>query len=730
MLQGRVFAVVGVLAATAASVVGPSAVASAQGAGSNDGTTVSAACPPARAGVATCLSRVVHPAEATDGASSGARPSAAAPQASAPAGLSPVTLTTAYGFSGTNGGAGQTIALVDAYDDPTIAANLTSFSTQFGLPACTTTNGCFSKVNQTGGTTYPSVTSGWGLEISLDVEWAHALAPNAHILLVEASSSSYTNLFTAVTYASKHAQYVSMSWGGTEFAGETSLDADFAATPAVSFFAASGDSASEVIYPSTSPDVVSVGGTTLTVTATTHAWKSESAWSTAGGGCSTVEKATTAQKSFATYDQAGATCAGRRATPDVALDANPQSGVAVYDSKRLSTGAVGWIQVGGTSASTVFWAARSASAGAHVNTTYVYGANIPFYNVTSGSNGHPCEKGYNLCTGLGTWNTKKGTVNGAPVGALSFASAAQTLSAGKPSAAVTVHLSSPAPTGGVSVKLSTTSSGGVFSTSATGAFTRTLTVPVGAGGTGATVYYEDTVAGSPTLTAAASGWTTATQAETVQAGTLAKITVSPSSVSLGAGATQVFTASGADAYGNAVTAGFNPTWSTTTGGTLSAKSGTSTKLTAPSTAVSKGSVTATQGGVQGSATVTVVVTPAVKVSITAGATTRAGPRYQVPLTVKATGTTSGISGATVQLSVYSATCSGALVTTASGKTGTAGTVVFNFTTGSAGSFCAKATVTAAGYSQGTGTAGFVVSTTKVNAHSSQAGAVRLAVVKD
>ena len=265
-----------------------------------------------------------------------------------------MALTTAYGFSGTNGGAGETIALVDAYDDPTIAANLTSFSSQFGLPGCTTTNGCFSKVNQSGGTTYPAVTSGWGLEISLDVEWGHALAPLAHIMLVEATSSSYANLFTAVTYAAKHASYVSMSWGGTEFSGETTYDSDFAETPSVSFFAASGDSASEVIYPSTSPDVVSVGGTTLTITTTTDAWKSESAWSTAGGGCSTVEKPTTAQKAFSTYDQPGATCAGRRATPDVALDANPQSGVAVYDSKRLSTGLVGWIQVGGTSASTVF----------------------------------------------------------------------------------------------------------------------------------------------------------------------------------------------------------------------------------------------------------------------------------------------------------------------------------------------------------------------------------------
>ncbi len=725
MVQGRVFAALSVLAAGAAIAVAPTAGASTQGRAGGAAPTASVPCPPAPPGFATCLARVFMGSGPASGSSGSARSAdAAAPEAPAPgpSGLSPAALATAYDFSGTNGGAGETIAIVDAYDDPTIAANLSSFSSQFGLPACTTTNGCFTKVNQTGGTTYPSVTSGWGLEISLDVEWAHALAPSAHVMLVEANTSSEANLFTAVTYAAKHAQYVSMSWGGTEISGETTFDGDFALTPGVSFFAASGDSASSVIYPSTSPDVVSVGGTTLNVTAATSAWKSETAWSTAGGGCSQVEKATAAQKAFPTYDQAGATCAGKRATPDVALDANPSTGVSVYDSRKLSTGLSGWITVGGTSASTVMWAAHSASTGSHVNATYVYGANIPFYNVTSGSNGHPCEKGYSLCTGLGSWNTAEGSINGAPVGNLSFSTAPQTLTAGKPSAAVTVHLSSPAPAGGVSVKLSTTSSAGTFSSAPTGAFTRTLTVPVAAGSTGATAYYEDTVAGSPTLSATASGWTTATQNETVQPGTLAKITVSPSTVTLAAGATQVFTASGYDSYGNAVTNGFDPTWSTTTGGSLSTTSGATTKLTAPSTAVSKGSVSATQGAVSGSATVTVQVTPTVKVSITAGTTSRAGTRYKVPLTVKATGTSNtGIDGATVQLSVYGASCSGSPLASGSGRTGSAGTVVISYTTTAIGSYCAKATVTATGYSQGSATVQFAVAAVKVGVRSARTG---------
>ena len=227
------------------------------------------------------------------------------PESSSPTGLPPRAITTAYGFP-TTGGSGETIAIVDAYDAPTIAANLTSFSSQYSLPSCTTTNGCFTKVSQTGTNHYPPFTSGWALEISLDVEWAHALAPKAHVLLVEASSSSFTNLFVAITYAEQHAQYVSMSWGGTDFRGETNFDADFSAAPSVSFFASSGDTAKAVEYPAASPDVVSVGGTTLTLTKSTYAWKGESAWSTAGGGCSAFEKPSTAQRTYPTYDQAGA----------------------------------------------------------------------------------------------------------------------------------------------------------------------------------------------------------------------------------------------------------------------------------------------------------------------------------------------------------------------------------------------------------------------------------------
>ncbi|TMD30044.1 MAG: peptidase S8/S53 subtilisin kexin sedolisin, partial [Chloroflexi bacterium] len=160
---------------------------------------------------------------------------------SSPTGLSPATVKSAYGFpTSSTAGAGTTIAIVDAYDHPKIESDLAVFSTQFGLPACTTANGCFTKVDQNGGTSYPKRNAGWALEIALDVEWAHAIAPGARILLVEATSNSFTNLLAAEDYARTHAQYVSNSWGAAEFSGESSYDSHFSGS-GVSFFVSSGD---------------------------------------------------------------------------------------------------------------------------------------------------------------------------------------------------------------------------------------------------------------------------------------------------------------------------------------------------------------------------------------------------------------------------------------------------------------------------------------------------------
>ena len=315
-----------------------------------------------------------------------------------PTGLDPTTIKAVYGFStSATAGAGQTIAIVDAYDDPTAENDLNVFSAQYGLPACTTANLCFSKVNQTGGTKYPRTDAGWALEISLDVQWAHAIAPGAKILLVEASSNSFANLLAAVDYAKTHAQYVSNSWGGSEFSGEVSYDSHFVQS-GLSFFVSSGDAGLPADYPSASPNVISVGGTTLNFTNGT--FSSETGWSSGGGGCSLYETAAAAQSSFSQYGQVS--CAGKRATPDVSLDADPASGVSVYDSTRYQ-GQKGWWTVGGTSASSPMWAGRAAAAGVTVDAAYVYGAAITFRDITSGNNGAPCLVGYDLCSGRGSW---------------------------------------------------------------------------------------------------------------------------------------------------------------------------------------------------------------------------------------------------------------------------------------------------------------------------------------
>jgi subtilase family serine protease len=316
-----------------------------------------------------------------------------------PTGLSPSTIKSAYNFStSSTAGAGKTIAIVDAFDDPTAESDLAVFSSQFGLPECTTVNGCFSKVNQTGGTNYPRKDAGWALEISLDVQWAHAIAPGAKILLVEATTNSFANLLAAEDYAKTQANYVSNSWGASEFSGESSYDSHFSYS-GVSFFVSSGDSGLPADYPSASPNVISVGGTTLRFN-TNGTFNSETDWSGGGGGCSVYESATSAQSTFSQYGQVS--CGGKRATPDVSLDADPASGVSVYDSTRYQ-GQAGWFKVGGTSASAPMWAARSAVAGAVVNSAYVYSNAITYRDIISGNNGAPCMTGYDLCTGRGSW---------------------------------------------------------------------------------------------------------------------------------------------------------------------------------------------------------------------------------------------------------------------------------------------------------------------------------------
>ncbi len=276
-------------------------------------------------------------------------------------GYTPAQITAGYGLTGlTYGtaaadGTGQTIALVDAYNDPDIAADLATFSTAFGLATPNLT-----VVSQTGSTTaLPTTDADWAQEISLDVEWAHAIAPGAKLLLVEADSDSTDDLTAAVDYARTVAgvSVVSMSWGTTEFSDETSYDSYFT-TPSghtgVTFVAAAGDdgSADGAEWPAAAAGVVSVGGTTLTLS-TDGTYESETGWADGGGGASVYE----GEAAF----QYSAQRTGYRTTPDVAWDASVDTGVAVYDSVS-DDGSSGWLEFGGTSAGAPQWSALIAVA--------------------------------------------------------------------------------------------------------------------------------------------------------------------------------------------------------------------------------------------------------------------------------------------------------------------------------------------------------------------------------
>lgn len=268
-------------------------------------------------------------------------------------GLTPAQITHAYGLDAltfANGtvkadGAGETIALIEAFHDPYLASDLKTFDAATSLP-----DPALSVVNL--GTTQTN--DSWASEALLDVEWAHAIAPGAKILVVEANSETVPDLLAAVNVArnTPGVAAVSMSWGFTEFASETQYDLVFA-TPAghqgVSFFTASGDSGATggAEWPSSSPNVVSVGGTTLKLGAA-NSIAAESVWVGGGGGYSSFEAEPSYQQSFQSSRV--------RTTPDVTFDADPATGAVVY-STAPSTGIGSWQTIGGTSLGTPAWAA-------------------------------------------------------------------------------------------------------------------------------------------------------------------------------------------------------------------------------------------------------------------------------------------------------------------------------------------------------------------------------------
>jgi hypothetical protein len=305
-------------------------------------------------------------------------------------------------------GGSRAIALVDAFDDPTAAADLAAFSNQFDLPP-----GRLTVVYAQG--TQPALdpTGGFELEESLDIEWAHAMAPEARIFLVEAKNNSLTNLFSAAITASNLVAAagggeVSMSFGVGEFAQETQFDSIFT-TPSVVYFASSGDSPG-VGYPSASPNVVSAGGTTLSRDISSGELIDENTWQDAGSGVSQVEPRPTFQNGVAFLVGNG------RGTPDLSFDSNPNTGVWVYDSNPVL--GTGWFVVGGTSVAAPSLAGIVNAAGGFrsssqaENTEFYFGKANDFKDVTYGNCGLNigtfAGHGYDLCTGIGAVKTLRG----------------------------------------------------------------------------------------------------------------------------------------------------------------------------------------------------------------------------------------------------------------------------------------------------------------------------------
>ncbi len=353
-----------------------------------------------------------------------------------PIGYTPAQIRAAYGINNVvfgsiaGDGSGQTIAIVDAYDDPAFlnrtdpnfaSSDLAQFDQAFGLPDPPS----FTKYNETGQTTNlpgtdpagaGNVSGNWEMEIALDIEWAHAIAPAASIDLVEASNDTNNDdIFAAVATAARlpGVSVVSMSWGTPEYDGQQAVDSTFT-TPSghqgVTFIAATGDSGSPGYYPAYSPNVLAAGGTTLALGANNKV-VSENAWSGSGGGTSQSEPEPAYQQGFQDT--------GFRTIPDVAWNADPNTGVAMYDSYDNTDGMGDWYEIGGTSAAAPSWAGLIAIAdqgrmiegvktldGATQTLPAIYDApSADFRDVVQGSNGgFSAGPGYDEVTGRGTPN--------------------------------------------------------------------------------------------------------------------------------------------------------------------------------------------------------------------------------------------------------------------------------------------------------------------------------------
>jgi subtilase family serine protease len=357
--------------------------------------------------------------------------------------LTPADIRMAYNLDGL-GGKGI-IAIVDAYHYDKAWEHLNTFHGSYigppgsSFPKCdsvTSGTACFwqvyadSKGNPT--TQAPPVNCGWNQEAALDIEWAHAMAPNASIVLVEAQSNSNADLFSAVqlaagivaakvpvpsvagSVANANGGQVSMSWGGSEYAGEVNWDSVFQQSKAI-FIAASGDSGGKTIYPSASPWVIAAGGTTLNITTGTSPTVTETGWSGSGGGSSRYERRLGGTSDYQ-YSVAG-TVGTQRGVPDLSFDADPTTGVSVYGPTCQGTN-TGWMIFGGTSVSAPALAGiiNSAAAlnglAASTNDELWRIYKLPttaYRDITSGKAGSfTAGSGWDFVTGVGTPRTLNG----------------------------------------------------------------------------------------------------------------------------------------------------------------------------------------------------------------------------------------------------------------------------------------------------------------------------------
>jgi subtilase family serine protease len=522
---------------------------------------------------------------------------------STPSGLGPVALQSAY--LAPTGGAGQTVAIVDAYDDPYAESELATYRSQFGLPPCTTANGCFKKVNQNGAPSpLPPADSGWAVEIALDLAMVSAICPSCNILLVEATSNAWTDLGAAVNAAATFGPAaISNSWGGSESSSSTSYDSQYFNHPGILITVSSGDYGYGVEYPSSSKYVLAVGGTSLVASTSSRGW-AEAVWNGAGSGCSAYISKPSLQTDPG---------CSNRTVADVSAVADPNTGVAVY-----STYEGGWLIVGGTSAASPIVAAIFAAAGkTTLGTTFPYTHTSAFYDVTSGSNGS-CSPAY-LCTGQVGFDgpTGWGTPNGQLIAAssdvcqvFSVTFNPSSLEGGSPSTG-TILLTAFAPAGGATVTLTNSAPSVVTvpSSIVVPAGSQSVTFPITTVQTSAQTTasiqatYPDSTSVTGTLTL-------------LMSPTPTSLVLSPTSVPGGTPSTGTVTLTGPAPVGGAeVSLSSSNVAAATVPATMNipegASSGTFTITTLAQTSATSATISAAYHGLSKSAALTVAMTPGV-----------------------------------------------------------------------------------------------------------------------